>query len=54
MLAVPDSFLTVAGIAVVVIIFVLVVMSLRSGRRGQSFDVSPPQSGQPDDRKPHD
>jgi hypothetical protein len=57
LLAVPDSLLTVAGLAVVVIILVLVVMSLRSGRPGRvgrSFDVSPPQSGQRDERKPHD
>jgi hypothetical protein len=56
LLAVPDSLLTVAGLAVVVIILVLVVMSLRSGRPGggRNFDVSPPHSGQPDDRKPHD
>jgi hypothetical protein len=57
LLAVPDSLLTVAGLAVVAIILVLVVMSLRSGRPGRggrTFDVSPPQSGQPDNRKPHD
>jgi len=54
LLAVPDSLLTVAGLAVVVIILVLVVMSLRSRRGVRSFDVSPPQSGQRDERKPHD
>ena len=54
MLAVPDSLLPVAGLAVAVVVVVLVVMSFRSGRGGRSFDASPPHSGQRDERKPHD
>jgi hypothetical protein len=54
LLAVPYSLLTVAGLVVAVIVLVVLVMSFRSGRGGRSFDVSPPHSGQPDDRKPHD
>jgi hypothetical protein len=54
LLAVPHSLLAVAGLAFVVVVVVLVVMSLRSGRAGRSFDASPPQSGQQDERKPHD
>jgi len=54
LLAVPDSLLTVAGLVVAVIVLVLLVMSFGSRRAGRNYDVSPPHSGQRDDRKPHE
>ena len=54
LLAVPDAFLTVAGLVVALVVLVLLVVSLRPGRDGGNFNESPPQTGQRDDRKPHD
>jgi hypothetical protein len=54
LLAVPDSLVTVAGFVVALVVIVLVVVSLRSRQAGGRFDVSPPHTGEPDDRKPHD
>ena len=54
LLAIPESLLTVAGLVVALLVLVLVVASLRSKRAGGRFDVSPPHTGQADDRKPHD
>jgi hypothetical protein len=53
-LAVPHSLITVAALAVVVAIIVLVVVSFRPGRGGRRVGVAPPPSGPRVDRKPHD
>lgn len=54
MLALPDSYLALGGLAVAIVIAVLVVMAFRTrGDRRQDHSVSPPPDGQQDFRKPH-
>ena len=53
-LAIPHSWLTLAGFAVAAVIVALVVVAMRGGREQSGHDVAPPPEGQQDYRKPHD
>jgi hypothetical protein len=54
LLAVADSYLTVAAFAVGAVVVVLLVVALRNGRGRGGYEASPPRTGQQDYRKPHD
>ena len=56
MLAIPDAYVAVGGLAVALAIVVLMVMAFRTrgGGGGRDYTASPPRETQQDYRKPHD
>jgi hypothetical protein len=54
MLAVSHPWLTLAGLAVTVVVVALVVVAMRGGRGQSGHDVAPPPGDPRDYRKPHE